>query len=188
MPIHAPGKEIVGARRVLGWARGIGRVLPSAAPHGSAVRRGVVASLPMTSMIDVLVVLTVFLLLTFSASDECGCRRDLSRLPDAQNVRELVDAPVVEVSGGVMRLDGIEVASREDLSALATRARRIDGLSNALRTRRALARAVAPDGAPLRTNIVLAIDGDVPAGVVKSVALTAAGSGYAALDFMVQAR
>ena len=188
MTMHAPGRI---DRGNLGWRRGglgraIARALPSSAPLGGG-RRSVVTSISMTSMIDVLVVMTVFLLLTFQSSSECGCMRDLSQLPPAANIQDVIDAPTVHVAanGGVL-LDGILVASSEELAASHGRVARLDGLFNSLRQKHELAKQVRPGAAP-NEHVILAIDGDVPAHVVKSIVLTASRSGYPSIDFMVHA-
>ena len=102
MSVHAPGRVVLGgiprAAR-LGLGRALARALPSSAPQGGA-RRSITAGLSMTSMIDVLVVMTVFLLLTFSASDHSHTR-DLSGVPTALNITELVDQPPCVVADRV---------------------------------------------------------------------------------------
>ena len=186
MSVHAPGRVVLGevtrARRGLG--RAIARALPSSAPL-SAGRRSVVAGLSMSSMIDVLVVLTVFLLLTFSASDRC-LERDVA-LPPAVNVAELVDAPMVVVGVDAILVDGLLATSPGELSAMhdAGRVQRLEGLFNVLKTKHEGAKALAPGNEP-NTHVILAIGSDVPASVVKSIVMTAARSGYPSVDFMVQ--
>lgn len=61
---------------------------------------------------------------------------------------------------------------------------RLDGLFNSLRQQREVAKLLRPSATP-NAHVLLAIDGDVPAHVVKSVVLTASRSGYPAIDFMV---
>jgi biopolymer transport protein ExbD len=188
MSVHAPGRIDRGG---LGWRRGglgraIARALPSSAPLGGG-RRKVLTSISMTSMIDVLVVMTVFLLLTFQSSAECGCITNLSQLPPAENIQDVIDAPLVRVAadGGVI-VDGSLVTTREELSASRGRVARLDGLFNSLRQKHELAKQVRP-GAEPNAHVILAIDGDVPAHVVKSIVLTASRSGYPSVDFMVHA-
>jgi biopolymer transport protein ExbD len=165
----------------------IARALPSSAPVPGG-RRSSVVSLSMTSMIDVLVVMTVFLLITFQAPGECGCiTRDLSRLPIAMNGYDMLDAPLIQVSSsGAMTLDGVVVATREELASSRGRVARLDTLFNHLRGKRELHKRLAPEREVL-PEVVLAIDGDVPAALVKSVVMTAAASGYPSINFMVQA-
>jgi biopolymer transport protein ExbD len=166
--------------------RVIARALPSSAPAPRG-RRSSVVSLSMTSMIDVLVVMTVFLLVTFQAPDGCGCiTRDLRKLPSARNGYDMLDAPLIEVSAtGAMTLDGVVVATREELASSRGSVARLDTLYNHLRNKRELRKLLAPERDVLR-EVVLAIDGDVPAALVKSVVMTAAASGYSSINFMVQ--
>lgn len=91
MGVHAPGRIDRGG---LGWRRGglgraIARALPLSAPLGGG-RKELLASLSMTSMIDVLVVMTVFLLLTFQSNAECGCTTNLTQLPPAENIQDVI--------------------------------------------------------------------------------------------------
>lgn len=188
MSVHAPGRVVLGgiprAAR-LGLGRALARALPSSAPQGGA-RRSITAGLSMTSMIDVLVVMTVFLLLTFSASDHSHTR-DLSGVPTALNITELVDAPVIDVRADSVTVEGRLVATPGELAAFSSRGQitRLDGLFSALKAKHELAVQLSPGREP-PSHVILAIDGDVPAALVKSVVMTAARSGYPSIDFMVQ--
>jgi biopolymer transport protein ExbD len=188
MSVHAPGRFNRGMGRVghlrnrLG--RAIARALPSSAPAAGG-RRSVMVGLSMTSMIDVLVVMTVFLLLTFQSSAECGCGRDLANLPTATNVQDMIDAPMVDVSDMIL-VDGSLVATRGDLVGMQGRVARLDDLFNMLKAKRETWKLLHPGHEPLG-HVILSIDGNVPANVVKSVVMTAARSGYPSVDFMVHA-
>jgi biopolymer transport protein ExbD len=188
MSVHAPGRVVLGGlgRAKTGFARAIARALPSSAPRGDG-RRRLIAGLSMTSMIDVLVVMTVFLLLTFSASAECP-RRDVSKLPPAVNVGDILDAPIVDVRADSVVLNGVLVTSPGELSSFSVNGHvtRLDGLFNALKQKHETAKMLQPGKDP-PTHVILAIDGDVPASVVKSVVMTAARAGYPSIDFMVNA-
>src|SRR3954470_19049143 len=63
--------------------------------HGS---RGVYAELNLTSMVDMLTILVVFLLQTFSASGELLVVSKNIVLPEASNFKDLERAPVIGVS------------------------------------------------------------------------------------------
>jgi biopolymer transport protein ExbD len=188
MSVHAPGRVILGGVRrtaKTGLGRAIARALPSSAPLAGG-RRSITAGLSMTSMIDVLVVMTVFLLLTFSANDHSHAR-DLSSLPPAHNTSDLLDAPVVDVRADGVSVDGRVVATQGELSAFSSRGQvtRLEGLAALLRSKHDLSMQLQPGREP-PTHVILAIDGDVPAALVKSVVMTAARSGYPSIDFMVQ--
>ncbi len=141
----------------------------------------------MTSMIDVLVVMTVFLLLTFQASHQCGGMVDRSKIPVADNIMDVIDAPMVHVgASGDVLLDGSLVTTRAELEASHGRVARLDGLFNSLRQQYELKKQLRPNALP-NEHVLLAIDGDVPAYVVKSIVLTASRSGYPSIDFLVHA-
>ncbi len=186
MAVQAPGRVVRGGvtRAKNGLARAIGRALPSSVPRGNG-RRSVIAGLSMSSMIDVLVVLTVFLLLTFSTSDRCT-ERDVA-VPPAVNVSEIIDAPMISVLSDAILVDGMVATSRGEMSEIHARGRvqRLDGLFNVLKAKHEAAKLLAPDREP-STHVVLAIGSDVPASVVKSIVMTASRSGYPSIDFMVQ--
>ncbi|MDB5219826.1 MAG: Adventurous gliding motility protein [Myxococcaceae bacterium] len=187
MSVHAPGRVVRGgvSRARNGLGRAIARALPSSAPL-SGGRRSVSAGLSMSSMIDVLVVLTVFLLLTFSASDRCT-EREVS-MPVAVNVSEIIDAPLVMVGSDAILVDGNVATSQGEMAEINAHGRvaRLDNLFNVLETKHEVAKLLAPGREP-SSHVILAIGSDVPASVVKSIVLTAARSGYPSIDFMVQA-
>jgi biopolymer transport protein ExbD len=186
MAVHAPGRVNLGGLgfRRGGLGRAIARALPSSAPLGNG-RKKLLASIQMTSMIDVLVVMTVFLLLTFQSSPECAGTLDLSRLPAAEYYSDILDAPLIQVAAGsAMLLDGNVVATGAEIEASRGQVVRIDGLFNLLRQKHEFAKQLQPGKDP-PTHVILAIDGDVPASVVKSVVMTAARSGYPSIDFLV---
>lgn len=178
MAVMAPGRRPLGGLRTRGGA--LSR-LPSLLPFGGR-RRRIAAGLSMTSMIDVMVVCVVFLLLTFSSNSECACRRDLSKIPAQVNVTEMIDAPLVFVTADAILVDGVATERGEDLRG---RPGRLDRTFNLLKSKHDIAKQLTPSRE--NTHVILAIEGDVPAGVVKSVTRTAALSGYPDIDFMVNA-
>lgn len=140
------------------------------------------ASLSLTSMIDFLVVTVVFLLITFSASGEVPTAKGL-KLPDAENTLDMIDAPMVGISGSLIIVDGSPAGNTraiEDSKQL----RRIDELFNALKAKREVWKQLHP-GKDFPGVVVLQIDQDVQAIVVKSVFQTAAFAGYPNVSFMV---
>jgi len=87
--------------------------------------------------------------------------------------------PVVRVRGGTIALDGELLAQTAGIERL----QRIDPLYQALQRRRFEERATWP-GAPLR-SLVLDVDADTSAIVVKSVFQTAAFAGYSDVSFLL---
>lgn len=137
--------------------------------------------LSLTSMIDCLVVLVVFLLMAFAASSECpapGVER-----PRAHSVQDMLDLPVVSVRGGEVLLDGAFAGTTHALEE-SNRVERIDALFDGLRTKRSLYGQLHP-GREYPGGVLLDIDAHEPAVVVKSVVSTAALAGSPRVGFVV---
>lgn len=145
-------------------------------------RRATSASLNMASFLDVLLVTVLFLLNSFNASAGCP-DRDVN-VPGASHVEDLVDAPMVAVSGGQVLVDGVAAGSTRSIVE-ENRLARVDELGKALAQKRALWQAVQPNK-PFPGVCVLQIDRNVPAVVVKSVFQTAVSAGYPHVSFMVK--
>jgi biopolymer transport protein ExbD len=140
------------------------------------------ASLSLTSMIDFLVVTVVFLLITFSASGEVPTTKGV-KLPDAENTLDMIDAPMVGISGSLILVDGSPAGNTRAIED-SKRLQRIDELFNILKAKREVWRQLHP-GKDFPGVVVLQIDQDVQAIVVKSVFQTAAFAGYPNVSFMV---
>jgi biopolymer transport protein ExbD len=172
MTIHKPGRRLmhkVPLRFVQKKVTG----------HG---QREINASLSLTSMIDFLVVVVVFLLITFSASGETTIPKGV-RLPDAENTLDMIDAPMVSVAGSLILVDGNAAGNTRAVEE-SKRLQRIDELFNALKAKRELWKQLHA-GKEFPGVVILQIDQDVPAVVVKSVFQTAAFAGYPNVSFMV---
>src|ERR1700756_4706079 len=61
-------------------------------------KRSTYAELNLTSMVDMLTILVVFLLQTFSASGELLTVQKNIVLPEAQNFKDLEQAPIIAIS------------------------------------------------------------------------------------------
>ncbi len=146
--------------------------------------REINASLSLTSMIDFLVVTVVFLLITFSASGETPPAKGV-KIPDAENTLDMIDAPMVAVSGSLILVDGNAAGNTRAIED-SKRLQRIDELFNILKAKREVWKQLHP-GKDFPGVVVLQIDQDVQAIVVKSVFQTAAFAGYPNVSFMVNA-
>ena len=140
------------------------------------------ASLSLTSMIDFLVVTVVFLLMTFSASGETPITRGV-HLPKAENTMDMIDAPIVAVTGSLILVDGAPAGNTRAIEE-SKRLQRIDELFNLLKGKRETWKQARP-GKEFPGVVVLQVDQDVQAVVVKSVFQTAAFAGYPNVSFMV---
>jgi biopolymer transport protein ExbD len=144
--------------------------------------RSVVAGLSLTSMIDFLVVTVVFLLMTFSASGEVPVNKAI-RLPMAENTLDMVEAPIVSITGSALLVDGASAGNTRAIED-SKRLQRIDELFNILKGKREVWKQLHP-GKDFPGVVVLSIDQEVTAVVVKSVFQTSAFAGYPNVSFMV---
>lgn len=170
--IHQPGRRLM--KKVplkFVWNKVMG--------HG---KRGTNAGLNLVSFIDFLVVTVVFLLMSFSASGEIAVDKNV-KLPKAENVDDVIDAPMVAVNGNQILVDGTLAGSTRAIEELG-RMQKIDELFNILKNKRELWKQVEPNK-PFPGVCILQVDADVPAIVVKSVFQTAAFAGYPNVSFMV---
>ena len=140
------------------------------------------ASLSLTSMIDFLVVTVVFLLMTFSASGETPVAKGLN-MPKAENALDMIDAPIVAVVGSQILVDGAQSGNTRAVEE-SDRMQRVDELFNVLKAKRELWKQTHP-GKDFPGVVLLQIDQNVKAVVVKSVFQTAAFAGFPSVSFMV---
>lgn len=170
--IHNPGARLLrGIKLKYVWLKATG--------HG---KRSPNTSLNLTSYIDFLMVTVIFLLMSFSASGEIIVDQNV-KLPKAENVDDVIDAPMVAVNGNQILVDGMQAGSTRAVEELG-RLQKIDELFNVLKNKRELWKQVQPNK-PFPGVAILQIDQNVPALVVKSVFQTAAFAGYPNVSFMV---
>ena len=170
--IHQPGKRLmhhIPLKFVWNKVSGHGSKSPNAA-------------LNLVSFIDFLVTTVIFLLSSFSASGEITVDKNV-KLPQAENVDDVIDAPMVAVNGSQILVDGQQAGSTRAIEELG-RLQKIDELFTVLKNKRELWKQVQP-GKQFPGVCILQIDSQVPALVVKSVFQTAAFAGYPNVSFMV---
>ena len=140
------------------------------------------APLNLTAFIDFLITILVFLLMSFSASGEIPVDKN-TRLPSAENTVDMVDAPMVAITGTQIMVDGTNAGSTRAIEE-AGRLMKVDELHSVLKNKRELWKQLNP-GKTFPGVVVLQVDKRVPALVVKSVFQTAAFAGYPNVSFMV---
>jgi biopolymer transport protein ExbD len=145
--------------------------------------RAVNTELPLIPFIDFLLCIVLFLLASFSATGELPVDKNV-KLPSAQNVMDMVEAPMVAITGTQILVDGIPAGSTRAIEE-ANRLQRIDELFNILKSKRELWKQINP-GKNFLGVAVLQVDKRVPALVVKSVFQTAAFAGYPNISFMTK--
>jgi biopolymer transport protein ExbD len=144
--------------------------------------RALNTEIPLIPFIDFLLCIVLFLLASFSASGELPVDKNV-KLPNAQNVLDMVEAPMVAITGTQILVDGVPAGSTRAIEE-ANRLQRIDELTNILKNKRELWKQIHPDK-PFPGVAILQVDQKVPALVVKSVFQTAAFAGYPNISFMV---
>jgi biopolymer transport protein ExbD len=162
--IHKPGRRLlhkVPLRFVWRKVQGMGSRSPN-------------ANLNLTAYIDFLLVTVIFLLTSFNASGQINVDESI-KLPKAENAEAVIDAPMVAVNSSQVFVDG----------ELAGSTRAIEELFVRLKNRRENWKTLQPNK-PFPGVVILQIDQEVPALVVKSVFQTAAYAGYPNVSFMVQ--
>jgi biopolymer transport protein ExbD len=172
MAIHEPGKRLMH----LVPLKFVQKLVSGGGGHNLN------SELNLTSFIDFLIVVVVFLLMTFSASGEMPIDKTV-KLPKAENTIDMIDAPMVAVNGSQILVDGHPAGSTRALEE-AGRLQRIDELYNILKSKRELWKATNPNKS-FPGVCVLQVDQNVPALVVKSVFQTSAFGGYPNVSFMV---
>ncbi len=172
MPVQNPGRRLMHAVPL--------RFVQKRVSGGN--HRSTNASLSLTSMIDFLVVTVVFLLMTFSASGEVPVNKGVT-LPKAENTIDMIDAPIVAVTGSQILVDGVPAGNTRAIED-SKRLQRIDELFNILKGKRETWKQARP-GKEFPGVVVLQVDQDVQAVVVKSVFQTSAFAGYPNVSFMV---
>jgi biopolymer transport protein ExbD len=110
MPIHAPHAQLF---------KSVGLEVAKA-KLGHAGRKSLYEGLNLVAYIDMMTMLVIFLLMSFSATGEILFVQKNIVLPDAQNWSALERAPGVAVSRDVVTLEGVQVATMDELMADST--------------------------------------------------------------------
>ena len=145
-------------------------------------QRAVNQEIPLIPFIDFLLCIVIFLLMSFSATGELPIDKNV-RLPKAENVIDMTEAPMVAITGTQILVDGTPAGSTRTIED-ANRMQRVDELFGILKNKRELWKQVNP-GKEFPGVAVLQVDRRVTALVVKSVFQTAAMAGYPSISFMV---
>src|SRR5215831_14693968 len=117
--------------------------------------RALNASLSLTSMIDFLIVVVVFLLMTFSASGETPVSKGIN-MPKAENTIDMIDAPIVSVNGSQVLVDGSPAGNTRAIED-SKRLQRVDELFNILKAKRELWKTNHP-GKEFPGVVILQVD------------------------------
>jgi len=152
--------------------------------HG---RKSSYAELNLTSMVDMLTILVVFLLQTFSASGELLTVQKNIVLPEATNFKDLEQAPIVAVSKDSVTLDGRMVANADQLNAENTADWKITDLHDQLVTLKNNYKLLHPSD-DFKGLVIVQADKHVDFKVIKKVMYSCAVAGYSNVNFAVNQR
>jgi len=146
-------------------------------------RKSVDLSIPLVPFIDFLIVLVVFLLMSFSASGELVAQQPSITMPDATNTEALGIAPIIAIDARVVTLDGMRVA---DYSTLAQTANmdRIEQLVQNLETLKRNWTMLHP-AQPFDGSFIIQADQEVDFRVIKKIMFSTAQAGYTNVNFAV---
>jgi biopolymer transport protein ExbD len=151
---------------------------------GAGHKKSGYAELNLTAMVDMLTMLVVFLLQSFSASGELVSVQKNIVLPDAQNFKDLEAAPIITVSKDVVTLDGRVVANAEQLNAENTADWKIPDLHDQLVTLKNNYKLLHPSE-PFQGQVIVQADKNVDFKVIKKVMYSCSVAGYMNVNFAV---
>jgi biopolymer transport protein ExbD len=141
------------------------------------------ASLMLTSLVDVMTIITIFLLMNFSANGEVLYMTKDIKLPDAFHGAQLERAPVISVSADAVTFDGKMLLSTADLDK--GDVLNVPELEDALRDekrRYEQIHANDPDH-PFKGLVNVQADKKIPFKVIKRVMFACNQSGFANINF-----
>jgi biopolymer transport protein ExbD len=151
--------------------------------HG---RKEVDHQIPLIPFIDFLIVLVIFLLMSFSASGELIAQQPTIKMPDANNTQQIEISPIIAVDERVITLDGSRVADTQTQGQSA-QVDRIEPLISGLEAEKRKWETIHPSE-PFAGQVIVQADRNIDFRVVKKVMFSAAAAGYGNVSFAVNQR
>jgi biopolymer transport protein ExbD len=151
--------------------------------HG---RKSVDHQIPLIPFIDFLIVLVIFLLMSFSASGELVAQQPTITMPDANNTQQIEISPIIAVDERVITLDGSRVADTQTQGQSA-QVDRIEPLIQGLEAEKRKWETIHPSE-PFAGQVIVQADRNIDFRVVKKVMFSAASAGYGNVSFAVNQR
>jgi biopolymer transport protein ExbD len=148
--------------------------------HG---RKSVDHQIPLIPFIDFLIVLVIFLLMSFSASGELVAQQPTITMPAAKNTEQIEISPIVAVDERVITLDGTRVADTQTQGQSA-QVDRIEPLIQGLEAEKRKWETIHPSE-PFAGQVIVQADRNIDFRVVKKVMFSAAAAGYGNVSFAV---
>ena len=173
MPVFKPGKVLL---------RDVPLAFVSKKVTGHA-RKSSNTEIPLIPFFDFLIVLVVFLLISFSASGELLAQKPNLTMPKASNVVMIEIAPVIAVDPIVVTLDGRRMADTATLAA-DPKVERIEQMIQDLETLKRNWSILHPQE-PFPGQVILQADVSIDFRVIKKLMFSASQAGYANVSFAV---
>lgn len=151
-------------------------------------RRNVYATLLLTSLVDMFVILVLYLIQQFNATGQILFIDPDIKLPKAHTASSLVGAPpVVTVGASSITVQGKAVEEVATLTKAGEwAAPKLEAALIELRTSAQAMRDVSADASASDETLVVQADLGVPYMLVKKVIFTAQKAGFTRVDFAVQ--
>jgi biopolymer transport protein ExbD len=149
-------------------------------------RKAVDHQIPLIPFIDFLIVLVIFLLMSFSASGELVAQQPTITMPDAKNTERIEISPIIAVDERVITLDGTRVADTQTQGQSA-QVDRIEPLIQGLEAEKRKWETIHPSE-PFAGQVIVQADRNIDFRVVKKVMFSAASAGYGNVSFAVNQR
>jgi biopolymer transport protein ExbD len=149
-------------------------------------RKSVDHQIPLIPFIDFLIVLVIFLLMSFSASGELVAQQPTITMPDADNTQRIEISPIIAVDERVITLDGTRVADTQTQGQSA-QVDRIEPLIQGLEAEKRKWETIHPSE-PFAGQVIVQADRNIDFRVVKKVMFSAASAGYGNVSFAVNQR
>lgn len=147
-------------------------------------RKSVDIPIALVPFIDFLIVLVVFLLMSFDATGAIQAQPGMT-LPRAENTDVLKMAPIISIGQQIVTLDGRRMADTASLAAT-PEVTRIEALVQDLETLRRNW-SILHANEPFLGTVILQADQQVDFRVIKKVMFSAAQAGYGNISFAVSA-
>ncbi|MDH5673389.1 MAG: biopolymer transporter ExbD [Myxococcales bacterium] len=145
--------------------------------------KSVNTEIPLVPFIDFLIVLVVFLLISFSASGELLAQKPNLTMPKASNVVDLEISPVIAVDPIVVTLDGRRMADTASLAS-SPKVERIEQMIQDLETLKRNWSILHPQE-PFPGQVIIQADVSIDYRVIKKLMFSAAQAGYGNISFAV---
>jgi biopolymer transport protein ExbD len=174
MPIKKPGKVLGKSIKLKNMKLAMG--------HG---KTSVVADLNVTPMVDMLTMLVIFLLMTFSSTGELLFVTKDIVLPPAYHATTLERAPVVSVSKATVGFEGQFIMNTADVNESSYPDWKLTPLFTLLDGEREAWNA-SHAGEEFKGEVIIQSDNEVQFSVLKLIIATCAKAKYINMNFAIQ--